>query len=174
MSSFPIFNLPNDRVLLGTSAIWNAESKWIDRDGLPIPPTPKLVLGTRTIMRRWEGKKAFDILEHPLPDVAELNASVPKPWPRGLNGQEEPPWALHYVVYFCDPLSGALYTFANKTYGSKLAYERLEEQIAVMRVLRGANVVPIVLLDQLPMKTANFGVKSRPHFQCHRLQGPSQ
>ena len=79
--------------------------------------------------------------------------------------RKTPPWALHYVVYFCDPQTGALYTFANKTYGAKLAYERLEEQIAVMRALRGANVVPVVQLDQRPMKTENFGMKSRPHFK---------
>ena len=149
-----------------------AEAKWIDRDGLPIPPTPKLVLGMRTILRRWLDKKPIDIIEHPLPDVDELNAAIPKPWPTGLNGQEEPPYAVHYVVHFCDPQTGALYTFVNKTYGSKLAYERLEEQIAVMRALRGANVVPVVLLDQAPMKTVNFGMKSRPHFKVVDFKVP--
>ena len=42
--------------------MWNAEAKWIDRDGLPIPPTPKLVLGMRTILRRWLDKKPIDIV----------------------------------------------------------------------------------------------------------------
>ena len=60
----------------------------------------------------------------------------------------------------------------NKTYGSKLAYERLEEQIAVVRALRGANVVPVVLLDQAPMKTVNFGMKSRPHFKVVDFKVP--
>jgi hypothetical protein len=72
---------------------------------------------------------------------------------------------VHYVVQFCDPQTGQLYTFVNKTFGSKLAYEQLEEQTAVMCALRGTNVVPVVLLDQAPMKTRNFGVKSRPHFK---------
>ena len=107
-----------------------------------------------------------------MPDVDALNAAIPKPWPTGLNGQEEPPYAVHYVVHFCDPQTGALYTFANKTYGSKLAYERLEEQIAVVRALRGANVVPVVLLDQAPMKTVNFGMKSRPHFKVVDFKVP--
>ena len=66
-------------------------SQWRDRDGLPIPPAPKLVLGMRTILRRWVDKKPIDIAEHPLPDVDALNAAIPKPWPTGLNGQEEPP-----------------------------------------------------------------------------------
>ncbi len=79
---------------------------------------------------------------------------------------------MYYVVHFCDPQTGALYTFVNKTYGSKLAYERLEEQIAVMRALRGANVVPVVLLDQAPMKTVNFGMKSRPHFKVVDFKVP--
>jgi len=172
MTTLPIFNLPKDRILLGTTALWNAEAKWHDRDGLPIPPTPKLVIGMRTILRRWVDKEPIDIIEHPLPDVHELNASVPKPWPTGLNGQEEPPYAVYYVVQFCDPQTGALYTFANKTYGAKLAYERLEEQVSVMRALRGANVVPVVVLDQLPMKTMNFGLKSRPHFQVMDFRMP--
>ena len=159
-------------VLIGMQANWSAETKWVDRDGLPIPPTPKLVLGMRTILRRWLDKKAIDIIEHPLPDVDELNASVQKPWPTGLNGQEEPPYAVYYAVYFCDPQTGALYTYLNKTYGSKVAYERLEEQIAVMRALRGANVIPVVLLDQVPMKTMNFGMKSRPHFQVVEFKVP--
>jgi hypothetical protein len=173
-SSLPVgLNLSTDRVLLGSPAMWNAEAKWIDRDGLPIPPTPKLVLGMRTVLRRWDDKKPIDITEHPLPEVDALNAAIPKPWPHGLNGQEEPPWALHYVVYFCDPQTGLLYTFINKTYGAKLCYERLEEQIAVMRALRGANVVAVVQLDQLPMKTANFGMKSRPHFKVIDFKAPS-
>ena len=172
-SSLPTaFHMPTDRVLLGTPAMWNAEAKWVDRDGLPIPPTPKLVLGMRTILRRWDNKKPTDIMEHPLPDVDELNATVLKPWPTGLNGQEEPPWARYYVVYFCDPQTGQIYTFCNKTYGAKLAYEKLEEQIAVVRALRGDNVVPVVLLGQLPMKTVNFGMKSRPHFRVIDFKVP--
>ncbi len=60
------FNLPIDRVLIGSPAKWNAEAKWVDRDGLPIPSTPKLVLGMRKIVRRWLDKKPIDIVEHPL------------------------------------------------------------------------------------------------------------
>ena len=83
-------NLPINRVLLGTTAMWNPEAKWHDRDGLPIPATPKLVIGMRTIARRWVDKKPIDVTEHPF-DVDTLNAAIPKPWPTGLNGQEEPP-----------------------------------------------------------------------------------
>jgi hypothetical protein len=165
-------NLPINRILLGTAAMWNAESKWTDRDGLPIPPTPKLVIGMRRIVRRWLDHKPIDITEQPLPDVDALNAAIPKPWPLGLSGQEEPPHAVHYVVQFCDPQTGQLYTFVNKTYGSKLTYEQLEDQIAVMCALRGANVVPVVLLDQAPMKTRNFGTKLRPHFKVIDFKVP--
>ncbi|QHO75966.1 hypothetical protein ACH79_28495 [Bradyrhizobium sp. CCBAU 051011] len=168
----PAFNLPTERVLLGTTAMWNAESKWTDRDGLPIPPTPKLVIGMRRIVRRWLDHTPIDITEQPLPDVDTLNAAIPKPWRPGLNGQEEPPYAVHYVVQFCDPQTGQLYTFVNKTYGSKLAYDQLEEQIAVMSALRGANVVAVVLLDQAPMKTRNYGMKLRPHFKVIDFKVP--
>jgi hypothetical protein len=85
----PTFN--HERVLLGTTAMWTAESNWTDRDDLPIPPTPKLVIGMRLIVRRWFDHKPIDITEQPLPDVDSLNAAIPKPWPPGLNGQEEPP-----------------------------------------------------------------------------------
>jgi hypothetical protein len=152
--------------------MWTAESNWTDRDDLPIPPTPKLVIGMRRIVRRWFDHKPIDITEQPLPDVDSLNAAIPKPWPPGLNGQEEPPYAVHFVVQFCDPQTGQLYTFVNKTFGSKLAYEQLEEQIAVMCALRGANVVPVVLLDQAPMKTRNFGVKTRPYFKVLDFKVP--
>jgi hypothetical protein len=44
-----------------------------------------------------------------------------------------------------------------------LAYTNLEEQIAIMRMLRGEHVYPIVHLEKRPMKT-NYGMKTRPHF----------
>ena len=41
-----------------------------------------------------------------------------------------------------------------------------------MRALRGANVVPVVLLDQAPMKTENFGHEVAAALQGRRLQSP--
>ena len=58
-----------------------------------------------------------------------------KEWEIGLDGKPQPLWKLVYVIYMIDLNTGALYTFVNSTNGAKLAYEQLEEQIAVMRAV---------------------------------------
>jgi hypothetical protein len=45
------------------------------------------------------------------------------------------------------------------------AYNALEEQIAVMRMLRGEHVFPIVHLEKRPWKSQTYGMQMRPHFQ---------
>jgi hypothetical protein len=67
--------------------------------------------------------------------------------------------------------TGALYTYANSTFGAMLCYTQLEEQVAVMRMLRGEHVFPIVKLDRRPMKTA-FGMKTRPHLEIVDWRAP--
>jgi hypothetical protein len=61
--------------------------------------------------------------------------------------------------------TGALYTYAHDTYGALLAYTALEEQIAVMRMLRGEHVFPMVHLERRPWKSAVYGMQMRPHLQ---------
>ena len=85
------------------------------------------------------------------------NAEIPKPWPVGLNGQEQPPWALYFCVYFCDPNTGSLYTWANRTWGSQLCYRALEEKTMVMRALRGY----MPRLMQVPTPTSSTWVPGR-------------
>jgi hypothetical protein len=155
--------LPGNRVTRGTPARFDETKDWSDRDGLPLP-NPMLVVGYTTILRRWKDHKPEDKTEHPLPDPSELNAAIPiAEWEVGINGQPEKPWKLTYVVYLVDLTAGSLFTYANSTYGAMLAYTNLEEQIAVMRMLRGEHVFPIVRLERRPMKTA-YGMKTRPHF----------
>ena len=160
------FNLPINRVLLGTAAMWNAEAKWHDRDGLPIPPTPKLVLGMRTILRRWVDKKPSTSLSTRCPMSTRSTRRSRSRGRPGSTVRKTPPWALHYVVYFCDPQTGSLYTFVQQ---DRRREDRLracwKSRSRSMRALRGANVVPVVHLDQRQMKTKNFGMKSRPHFK---------
>ena len=127
------------------------------------------VIGYTTALQRWKDNKPETITEHPLPDPKQLNAAIPvTEWEIGLDGKPRPPWKLVYVIYMIDLKTGAIFTYANSTYGAKLAYEHLEEQIGVMRMLRGEHVLPIVRLEKRPMKT-QFGMKSRPHLQHHRL-----
>jgi hypothetical protein len=159
---------PGKRELRGNPARWNETAKWIDRDGLPLPSS-MLVAGFTTELRCWKDKKLEKITEHPLPDPAELNAAIPiSEWEIGLDGRPRAPWALTYVVYLIDLDRGALYTYANSTFGARLLYENLEEQVTVMRMIRGNHVLPIVRLEQRPMKT-QYGMKARPHLHIYRL-----
>ena len=157
--------LPGDRVMRGTIARWASSTGWVDRDGLPIPET-MLVIGYITVLRRWKEKRPEYISEHPLPDPDELNKAIPvAEWETGLDGKPRRPWNLTYVVYLVDLKTGALYTYAHDTYGAMQAYNALEEQIAVMRMLRGEHVFPIVHLEKRPWKSQTYGMQMRPHFQ---------
>jgi hypothetical protein len=154
--------LPGDRLIRGTFARWTETANWTDRDGLPLPTT-MLVVGYTTVLQMWKNHKAEVISQHPLPDPKELNDKIPvSEWELDKGGKPTPPWKLTYVIYMVDPQSGAIFTYANNTFGAMLAYSNLEEQIGVMRMLRGEHVFPIVRLEKRPMKT-NFGMKTRPH-----------
>jgi hypothetical protein len=149
----------------GTIARWASSTGWVDRDGLPIPET-MLVIGYTTVLRRWKEKRPEYISEHPLPDPDELNKAIPiAEWETGLDGKPRRPWAITYVIYLVDLKTGALYTYAHDTYGAMQAYNALEEQIAVMRMLRGEHVFPIVHLEKRPWKSQTYGMQMRPHFQ---------
>src|SRR6516165_3661126 len=161
----PPTGLPGDRVMRGTIARWSANGGWVDRDGLPLPEIV-LVIGYFTVLRRWKDKRPEYITEQPLPDSDELNKAIPvAEWDIGLDGKPRKPWNLTYVVYLVDLKTGALFTYAHDTYGALLAYNGLEEQIAVMRMLRGEHVFPIVRLEKRPWKSQTYGMQMRPHFQ---------
>jgi len=157
--------LPGDRVMRGTIARWASSTGWVDRDGLPLPET-MLVIGYITVLRRWKNKRPEYITEHPLPDPDVLNNAIPiSEWEIGLDGKPTKPWKLTYVIYLVDLKTGALYTYAHDTYGAMQAYNALEEQIAVMRMLRGEHVFPIVRLEKRQWKSQTYGMQMRPHFQ---------
>jgi hypothetical protein len=157
--------LPGDRVMRGTIARWSASTSWVDRDGLPLPSTV-LVIGLTTVLRRWEDKRPEYITEQPLPDPEQLNKAIPiTEWENGLDGKPRAPWALTYVIYMVDPNTGALFTYAHDTFGAMQAYNNLEEQIAVVRMLRGEYVFPIVRLEKRPWKSQKYGMQMRPHLQ---------
>ena len=157
-------SLSGNRVSRGTPARWTETTGWRDRDGLPIPDT-LLVIGYTTVLRRWQNKKPSYITEHPLPDPDELNAAIPtEEWENGLDGKPSKPWKSTYVIYVVDiNKTGALYTYEHDTFGAFLCYTNLEEAIAVMRMLRGEHVYPIVHLEKRPWKSAKFGMQMRPH-----------
>jgi hypothetical protein len=125
-----------------------------------------LVLGLTTVLRRWKDNRPEYITEHPLPDPGELNRAIPiEQWELGLDGKPRPPWTLTYVIYLVELTTGALFTYAHDTFGAMQAYNALEERIAVMRVLRGEYVFPVVRLEKRPWKSATYGMQMRPHLE---------
>jgi hypothetical protein len=147
------------------------DGKWTDGDGLT-PSAEMLVIGTTRGLQCWGREQ--DLLDEipeepdkPLPDVDALNAQIPEEeWGLGLNGKPRPPWSFNWIAYLIDPLTAGTFTFINSTWGAQLAVERLEERMENMRVLRGANVRPIVRLENREMTIKRLGgaVKLRPEF----------
>jgi hypothetical protein len=156
--------LPGDRARR-TPARWSANTSWVDRDGLPLPPE-MLVIGQEIVLRRWQNKRPEYITGHPLPNVDELNATIPiDQWELGLDGKPSKPWKITYVVYLVDLKTGALYMYAHDTFGAMQCYHVLEERIAVIRMLRGEHVFPIVRLEKRSWKSATYGIQMRPHLE---------
>ena len=141
------------------------DGAWRDGEGC-VPSGALIAVGLTHGLQCWKDQDLLDEISEedgPLPDVDELNALVPKAeWGLGLNDKPRPPWQFNWVVYLFNPETADAYTYLNSTRGAQIAYERLETKFAMMRRLRG-NVVPIVRLDNRPMKTS-YGPKLRPEF----------
>src|SRR5262249_23066936 len=115
------------RTLIGSAASWTDTAGW-KANGVVLP-TPLLVFGYKTIVRRWKDNRPIDITAYPLPDVEQLNSQIPiAQWELGRDNKPRPPYALTYVIYFAS-MNGALFTYANSTYGCMLCYTALEESI---------------------------------------------
>jgi hypothetical protein len=133
-----------------------------------VPADPKrrlLAVHVEMFVRRWRGKQAEDIRDKPLPNVEDLNASVPKAeWEIGIDGQPRVPHKLTYRVDFLDLDSGEHTQFISDSKGARVAYFRLKDQVTWMRKMRGRAVVPQIVLTSVPFKT-QFGMKKRPDFK---------
>jgi hypothetical protein len=151
-----------DRLIQGIIIKWDAEQGWHDRDGLDVP-SPLIVLATTTAIQRFQNKQLIEtITTRPLPNIADLNASVPvNEWEPDLTGRPRPPYALFYVLYLLNEIDAQMFTYLNSTTGAEIAIQRLSSRICNMRLLRGAKVNPVVTLGEGPMKT-KFGTKLRP------------
>jgi len=159
----PGFNGPSllaENTILGK---WDSDAGWHDRDGLPMP-SPVIALGTRRGVRRWKDHELIDeIVDLPLPDVAALNAAIPKSeWEIGLSGEPTPPYSMWFAGYLLDPITGTVFSYLNNTTGCEIAIGRLESSMTWMRAMRGP-VFPVCKLGDAPMKT-RFGMKRRPNF----------
>jgi hypothetical protein len=86
---------------------WTDTTGWTDRDGLK-PPSPMLVFAVDEGLQRWKDNQPELIREKPLPDLKQLNASVPKSeWENGRYGLR-PPWEHVVIVCLIDPKTGQI------------------------------------------------------------------
>jgi hypothetical protein len=164
----------NVRIIQG-DFIKCVDGAWSNRDGLPAPEEPLLVLSTLIVAQHWSNQKPIETLvkskRKPLPNVDELNALIPRDvWEVGLDGEPKPPWQRQRVVYFLHEASAARFTYANGTVGANIAIEELCTRVTDMRFARGENVFPLVKLANKPMRT-KYGKKLRPHFEIVGWRG---
>jgi hypothetical protein len=145
------------------------DGRWSVRDGTELKDgEPFLCTGTAVGNQRFIDNVSELILKQPgqqLADVDDLNAEIPEDeWEDGLDGKPRPPWQRVYLVYLIRKHDASDMTFISGTAGARIAFNKLTSQVSNMRVLRGANVAPILKLSAKPMKT-NFGIKMRPDFE---------
>jgi hypothetical protein len=156
--------------LRGDTAKWDKENGWHDGDGMALP-SPMLIIGTDQVLIRYHPKYE-ESRDKPLPSAALLNSTIPKEeWREGLDHRPEPPWKLNYEIRMIDPVSGKLYTYRNSTFGAKVCWERLNEQVFTNRLLRGPNVLPLAKLEKRPLPTS-YGIQSRPHCEPIEFRDP--
>jgi hypothetical protein len=156
-----------DRLIQG-SIIRCVDGVWSARDGSDLPSV-LIALATTEAVQRWENQKPAETIVRQtgqsLPDINTLNAKIPKKkWEAGLDGQPRAPWVLQYIVYLLDPRDASVFSYINSTAGARIAVRELKDKVAMMRKLRGVNVVPLIELSAKPMKT-QFGMKQRPFFK---------
>jgi hypothetical protein len=143
------------------------DGTWSDREGTEYPRgTQMLVFGVAEALQCWKNQTVTETIVkipgQPLPDLDELNGSVPKrEWDMGLNGEPRAPWQHSYLIYLLNPKDGSVFTLINSTIGLRICFDRIKDKVKYMRALRGELVCPLVQLDHKPMQTA-FGVKKRP------------
>jgi hypothetical protein len=148
----------------GNYVKWDDQDKWRDRDGVPL--NEEYVIANLAFgLQAW-----FDGRPTLVPDngnIDDLNAAIPKEqWPKAYGGNgTEPPYKKVVIVVFFLPRTGEVYRFVSPTAGARIAVEALQEQVEVMKLLRGANVRPIVTLGERHWKTKKYGRILRPHFE---------
>jgi hypothetical protein len=150
---------------------WTDTAHWTDRDGLA-PPSPMLVFAVDEALQRWKDNKPTVIRDKPLPDIEQLNATIPQSeWEKGLDGKLRTPWEHVVIVCLIDPNTGRSYKYTAPTVGAHIAYDELHEAVITMRALRGTNVVPVVNLSERPWNT-NWGLRKRPYFDIVGWKAP--
>lgn len=146
-------DIANDRLLQGQRAIC-IDGEWSKPDGTKIPPDKRyLVLATAEGIQFWQDgtlvKEWIKKPNVPLPDLDELNATIPQDqWEEGINGPRAP-YSHQWAVYLLDQADGSIWTHINSTNGAAIATRELRSKVRWKRGLLGGHpVLPIVTLGK--------------------------
>jgi hypothetical protein len=156
----------SDRTVVGNLIKYTSDNGWTE-SGLQVESNKKLAaLAVNKVLQRWQEERVIEtIAQKPLPDAEEMNAAIPEiEWDKGPDGKPRPPWQLAHIVYLLDIETCEKFTFVSASIGAKIAVCALQDRVAWMRKLRGADVVPQVELSFKPMST-RFGMRKRPDFK---------
>ena len=127
-------------------------------------------------MQRWQNRKAETRVlapGEPVPDIAELNASVPvAEWEVGPSGQKVGPFQFCYCLYLFHEPTVKKFTYISGTVGGGIAVRELVDAVRWFRKWRQGGVCPIVQLGTTHMST-RFGGRERPSFHILRWVKPN-
>jgi hypothetical protein len=166
------FSSHGNRRTRGIIVKWDDTNGWHDRDDMAVP-SPLIVVAVDQFYRRWKDSQFTDIREKPLPDLDELNATIPvAEWEKGFDGKPAKPFSHFVGIYLIDPARGTPYKYEANTSGAHMAFDNLVEAVATMRMLRGAHVMPVVNLDQRKWKSKKWGWQTRPEFAIIGFKAP--
>jgi DNA polymerase family A/CHC2 zinc finger/Toprim domain len=138
-------DIDNDRLLQGQRLIC-IDGEWNKSDGAKIPPDKRyLVLGTAEGIQFWQdGQLVKEWIKKPnvpLPNLDELNATIPQDqWEEGINGPR-PPYSHQWAVYLLDESDGSIWTHINNTDGAAIATRELRSKVRWKRGLMGGRLV---------------------------------
>jgi hypothetical protein len=166
MTNLPTLSTDDGHVIHGARLKF-VDGAWTSEDRI-MAGAKLLVLHQIRVLQRFHADRVEYINEDTqglLPDHEALNGAIPmNEWRISeLTGNPEAPWQLCHVIYFIDLSSFELFTAINSTFGQKIAWGKLRDQVTWCSALRRQPMLPIVELSSAKMKTKK-GTKQRPFF----------
>ena len=158
----PSRTMQGDAILKFVSPTWSVS-------GIPQNGREFLVYGKSFSVVRWGNDQRLIyaaplVRGEPTPNIDEMNKGVPVDEWRIAFGKPQPPYELQRCLELLDPESMERLSWPHNVAvsGSSIACDQLKRKIGIVRRLYGADLYPIVRLDQAPMTTREFGIRQRP------------